>query len=537
MGIGELGRGGAPEDRVIVVGAGLAGVACALHLAPLPVLLVAPEGSGPPASAMAQGGIAAAVAPDDDPMLHACDTLAAGAGLCDPQRVSQITGAAADVVHQLLAWGVDLDRDGDGALAFGLEAAHARARILHAGGDATGRRVLETLLERLRAAAHVTRLYATAERLCVRDNTVTGLWCSDERGRPAFLAARAVVLATGGLGALYASTSNPPGARGGGLALAARAGAVLRDMEFVQFHPTALDVGTWPLPLVTEALRGAGAQLVDEDGEAVMAGRPGGDLAARDVVARAVHARISRGTKVFLDARGTRVSDFPRRFPTVHALCLRHGIDPERDLMPVRPAAHYHMGGIKVDARGRASLSGLYACGEVAATGLHGANRLASNSLLEALACARWIAEDIRGGGAPRIRHSDEESVFSAAALPQRPWSGGALMDQKAGVIRDARSLGALLDVLLPQVAEDDAALVAAFIAFGALNRTESRGGHWRSDFPQSGAPRHSNLTLDQFLAATGLPPREQVPIRPHRNPIGKPLFINNLETNSSIRL
>ncbi len=515
MGTGQPGRARAAEDRVIVVGAGLAGVACALHLAPLPVLLVAPAGAGHAASAMAQGGIAAALAPGDHPDRHARDTLAAGAGLCDPQCVAQVTGAAGDVVRQLLAWDVDLDRDGDGSLAFGLESAHARPRILHAGGDATGRRVLGTLLERLNAAEHVTRLTGTARQIALSDGRVTGLWCSNDGGTPTFLPARAVVLATGGLGALYASTSNPPGARGAGLALAARAGAVLRDMEFVQFHPTALAVGTWPLPLVTEALRGAGARLVDEDGNAVMADIAGGDLAARDVVARAVHTRITMGTRVFLDARGTAVPDLPRRFPTVHALCLRHGIDPERDLIPVRPAAHYHMGGIKVDARGRASLPGLYACGEVAATGLHGANRLASNSLLEALAFARWIADDIRACSAPPSRAPGRPPDRSPVSTTRRLWSHGALMDEKAGVVRTASGLRDLLDGLLPEVAQDDAALVAAFIAFGALNRTESRGGHWRRDFPQTGAPRHGDLTLHQFLAATGITSLAAAPTGP----------------------
>ncbi|MEW6254780.1 MAG: L-aspartate oxidase [Pseudomonadota bacterium] len=494
---------GAEDDSVIVVGAGLAGIACALHLAPLPVVLVAPPGAGQAASALAQGGIAAAVGGDDDPALHARDTLAAGAGLCDPETVARVTGAAPAMLDQLRAWGVPFDRDGEGGLALGLEAAHSRARILHAGGDATGRHVLSTLLDRLSGAAHVTRYAGTGHRLALRDGRVTGLWCVDEAGTVRLLRGRAVVLATGGLGALYASTSNPPGARGTGLALAARAGAVLRDMELVQFHPTALDVGTWPLPLVTEALRGAGARLVDERGAFLMATTPGGDLAPRDVVARAVHQEVAHGRRVFLDARAARVQNLPSRFPTVHALCLRHGIDPQRSLIPVRPAAHYHMGGIKVDGRGRSSVPGLYACGEAAATGLHGANRLASNSLLEALVFARWIADDVRATPATALPLPEP----MAPPLPPELgslWDGGALMDRHAGVAREADGLRTLLNVMLPRAETCDAALVAAFLARGALLREESRGGHMRRDFPRPAAPRHLDLTLDDVSGPSG---------------------------------
>ncbi|WP_127088458.1 L-aspartate oxidase [Aquabacter cavernae] len=505
----------ADTDRVIVVGAGLAGIATALELAPLPVLLVAPDADRTrpaiPASALAQGGIAAALGPDDHPAFHAQDTQAAGAGLCDPALVARVTGAAERVVAQLLAWGVPLDRDADGTLARGLEAAHGRARILHAGGDATGRHVLEALAARAAAAPHVTRLTARAHRLVVREDRVTGLWCETPTGPPVFLSARAVVLATGGIGGLYAATTNPSGALGAGLALAARAGAVLRDMEFVQFHPTALDVKADPLPLATEALRGAGAVLVDGTGAPVMAGIPGGDLAPRDVVARALHERLAAGGRVFLDARGAPGTAFARLFPSVHALCARYGMDPAHALLPVRPAAHYHMGGIKVDGAGRASLDGLYACGEVASTGLHGANRLASNSLLEALAFARWIADDIRDRAAPYDR---------TPATPIMPGSGRvtadvrAMMEAHVGVVRHQAGLSRALDTLLPRAARCDAALVAALVALGALRREESRGGHFRADFPETGTARHGELTLAALLIDHDATPPQRLGVR-----------------------
>lgn len=491
-------------DRVIVVGAGLAGVATALELAPLPVLLIAPR-TADAATRFAQGGIAVAMGADDAPHLHAGDTRAAGAGLCDADIVAKVTGEGPRIVERLLAWGVAFDREADGAIALGLEAAHGRSRILHAGGDATGRSVLDALIARARSARNLERRAdLTAVRLQVLDGRVAGIWCRDESGVLVFMRGRAVVLATGGLGGLYASTTNPLSAMGSGLAMAARAGAVLRDLEFVQFHPTAIAAAGDPnslatLPLATEALRGAGAALVNDAGARIMAGTAGGDLAPRDVVARAIHRQIAAGRKVFLDAREAVGAEFSRAFPSVHALCRSCGIDPEREAIPVRPAAHYHMGGVKVDGAGRTSLPGLYACGEVASTGLHGANRLASNSLLEALAFAHWIAADIHAsmamgtvgdGPAPHLPAATE----SIAALRRT-------MDRHAGVVRDAEGLRIVIRQFAPRMEEDDAALMAALIAAAALSRTESRGGHFRSDFPTTEtAPRHSEFTLAEAL-------------------------------------
>ncbi|MDN3624534.1 L-aspartate oxidase [Methylobacterium isbiliense] len=500
---------------VIVVGAGVAGLATALRLAPLPVTLVSTAALGEgTATAWAQGGIAAALGADDDPALHAADTLAAGAGLSDPEVARRVAEAGPGAVAWLAERGTAFDRDAAGALALGLEAAHGRRRIVKAGGDATGARVLATLA---RAAAATPRLtvvvgHAT-DLLCDAHGAVAGL-ADRVGGETVTLAARAVVLATGGLGALYRATTNPPGAVGAGLALAARAGAVLRDVEFVQFHPTAIAVrAEGPLPLATEALRGEGAVLVDAAGGRVMAGIAGADLAPRDVVARAIFARTGRGERVFLDARRL---DVARRFPTVAAFCQSAGLDPAAAPIPVCPAAHYHMGGIRVDGRGRASLPGLWACGEAAATGLHGANRLASNSLLEALAFADLIARDIRGAdaiaGPPRAAGRTPAvptGPETLAGIRRIMEAAVGLVRDEAGLARAAARLGALAHEAGAPEAES-----ALLVAAAALRRRESRGAHWRADHPGQEAPRHADITLAQArqIAAALAPALQEVP-------------------------
>ena len=387
----------APEP-VVIVGAGIAGLATALSLAPAPVVVVTQATlATEAATGWAQGGIAAALGPDDSPELHAADTLRAGGGLGDPSIVAMVAAQAPACIEALIGWGVRFDRDPDGGTALGLEAAHARARVAHAGGDASGRRILDSLVAAVRRQPSIAVIEGfRATDLALGEDGVVGLYGIQD-GRSRLLAARAVVLATGGIGGLYAATTNPLGAVGSGLTLAARAGAVLRDLEFVQFHPTALALGADPMPLATEAIRGEGAILVDGRGERFMADVPGAELAPRDVVARAIWRQIAAGQEVFLDARIALGSRFARRFPTVTAICHAAGLDPARQPIPVRPAAHYHMGGVAVTASGRTTVPGLWACGEVAATGLHGANRLASNSLLEAVAFAGWVAADLKG--------------------------------------------------------------------------------------------------------------------------------------------
>ncbi|ADH87824.1 L-aspartate oxidase [Ancylobacter novellus DSM 506] len=483
-------------ENIVVVGGGVAGLATALRLAPMKVTLVvaSPLGSDA-ATGWAQGGIAAAIGDDDRPDFHAIDTLTAGAGLSEPHVARRVAAAAPEAIDWLVGLGTPFDRNANGSLALGLEAAHSRRRIVHADGDGTGRVVLETLAKAARACPSIQVIEAVrATELLLTEGRVAGVAVRDREGRVTALAARAVVLATGGLGGLYASTTNPLGAVGSGLALAARAGAALRDMEFVQFHPTAIAAGADPMPLATEALRGEGAKLLNARGERFMAEVPGQELAPRDVVARAIFAQIAQGHGVVLDAR---LKDVERRFPGVVALCRANGLDPARAPIPVRPAAHYHMGGIKVDDAGRSTVPGLWACGEVASTGLHGANRLASNSLLEALAYAQWIAADIAG----------EEAAHSAVPAPVSPRAPSparaeirALMDLKVGVVRDAANLEAAARWLgeLADRHDDDPSLVALMVTEAALRREESRGGHFRADYPLPATlARHSETTLD----------------------------------------
>jgi L-aspartate oxidase len=470
----------------LIIGAGLAGLLTALYLAPEPVIVLAkaPLASGA-ASAWAQGGIAAAVGADDDPALHAADSIAAGDGLCDASIVERITAAAPHAVDDLARWGVAFDRGADGRFNLGLEAAHSRRRIVHAGGDSTGSEILRALIASVRHTRSITVLDSVAaRRLIMADGRLAGVLAQTRAG-PLLLPSSRVVIATGGVGGLYRDTTNPLGAIGQGLAIAARAGAVLTDMEFVQFHPTALDVGLDPMPLVSEAVRGEGAILVDEAGGRFMAGHGRAELEPRDVVTRAVWGRITDGHRVFLDARKALGAHFAARFPAIAAYCHAAGIDPATMPIPVRPAAHYHMGGIAVNEAGSTSVEGVWACGEVAATGLHGANRLASNSLLEAACCARWVAASVAGTMA-RSRSS-----LRPPALPTEMVDASLMRDimsRYVGVLRDRIGLGAAIEVLRPLAfgnhAAADPALVGLTIATAALLREERRGGHCRTDFP-----------------------------------------------------
>ncbi|MGC1209300.1 MAG: L-aspartate oxidase, partial [Ornithinimicrobium sp.] len=388
----------------IIVGAGLAGLMTAVNLSPQPCVVLTTGTLGTEAATgWAQGGIAAAFGADDSPALHAADTMASGAGLCDAEIVDAITAAAPAAVERLAAIGAHFDRLPDGSLRLGLEGAHSRNRIVHAGGDGSGAEILRAVVEAVRATPSVTVLEHTrALRVLVDGDEpsggehgvdqprVLGLQVESENGIEV-LATSAVVLATGGYGSLWRHTSNPLGARGQGLAMAVRAGAHVRDLEMAQFHPTSLDAGLDPMPLVSEAVRGEGAILIDAQGEPL----PCDNLASRDIVSRAVWAELTAGGRVFLDARECLGERFSTVFPGIDAACKSAGIDPATEPIPVHPAAHYQCGGVTVDRQGRTSVPGLWAVGEVASTGLHGANRLASNSLLEAVVCAGWVAEDV----------------------------------------------------------------------------------------------------------------------------------------------
>lgn len=478
---------------VIVIGSGLAGLMTALSLAPLPVLLLTKAGLGQSASSpLAQGGIAASVGPDDNAALHLSDTLAAGDGLCDVAVVSAVVSEAPAAIAQLEKLGVVFDRNADGTLALGLEAAHSRNRIVHAGGDASGAVVVRALVEAVLRTPSITVMEgAVAERLLMDGARVIGVECQSG----AVFTGRAVVLASGGLGGLYDATTNPMGNVGQGIALAARAGAQLADMEFVQFHPTALDVVQAPLPLISEAVRGEGAILVNARGQRFMDGVPGKELAARDIVARAIAAQIADGGQVFLDARQVLGARFSTRFPAIHAICARYAIRPESDLIPVRPAVHYHMGGVASDDVGRTSVDGLWAVGEVASTGLHGANRLASNSLLEAVVMAMRAAKAISAGAVMPIRPVAQCTDRASQSENHRDIDMvRATVSQHLGVLRKHDGLLSAIHDLAPLVETDDAAAVALVIAVAAYQRTESRGAHARSDYPHKHASAARSL-------------------------------------------
>jgi L-aspartate oxidase len=521
--------GWSENTDVVVVGSGVAGLTAALHLreAGLHVTVVTKVNIDDGSTRWAQGGIAAVLDPYDTPAEHAADTLVAGVGLCDRAAVDVLVTEGPARVRELMRWGAEFDRHPDGALMLTREGGHHANRIVHAGGDATGAEVQRALhaavlrdpwIRLVEHALVLDLLRDAAGRACGLTLHVLGEGSEDGVGA---ILARAVVLATGGMGQVYATTTNPVVSTGDGVALALRAGARVTDIEFVQFHPTALMVPSSPggersaqQPLVSEAMRGEGAHLVDADGKRFMVGQHDlAELAPRDVVAKGIHrVLLSTGTDhVFLDAR--HIPDLARRFPTITASCRAAGVDPETEPIPVAPAAHYASGGVRTDLDGRTSIDGLYACGEVACTGVHGANRLASNSLLEGLVFARRIAADVARDLPPQ---SDPATVDSHGSGSVRstsdatPWPesghGWAIdnavrtplqraMTRGAGVLRSSDSLAATaaeLAVLGTRRAPANTVsweaanlvTVAAALLAAASRREETRGCHWREDFP-----------------------------------------------------
>ena len=508
-------RPGSP-DRVLVIGGGLAGLFTALRLAPLPVTVLTPKPLGEGASsAWAQGGIAAAIGEGDTAESHAADTIAAGAGLTDPAIAELLTRDAQERIEDLLRYGVPFDRELDGKLRMSREAAHSARRIVRVQGDRAGRAVMAALIAAVSSTPSISVFDAMeAVELVQRNGRIVGVYATraGQPGRATFLPARVVVLASGGAGQLYRVTTNPKEANGGGLGMAARAGAMIADPEFVQFHPTAFDIGQDPAPLASEAIRGDGALLINRSGERFMLkAHPSAELAPRDVVARAVHEEVTAGRGAFLDCRAIHLKE---AFPTAFEICVEAGIDPSQQPIPIAPAAHYHMGGVLTDARGRTTLTGLWACGEVACTGVHGANRLASNSLLEAVVFGARVAEDIasreRNWRALGEQSDVPDTVNLAVEDPAHAtrlvkWLRETMASQ-VGVERSEASLRAALWSLqeikagTASPALKNMVTAALLITVGAFTRKESRGAHFRLDYPEPAAskPHHTYLTLDR---------------------------------------
>jgi L-aspartate oxidase len=474
-------------DAPIVVGSGVAGLSVALGLTRAYVISSKDMGS----TWWAQGGIAAAVGEDDSPEEHAADTIAVSGGLAVDEAVAALTVGGPEAVTRLIQLGAEFDRDDDGILLLGREGGHRARRVVHADGDATGAEVMRALNEAVTASQSIELIDGRVVDLARSGDRVVGVLTAEGKKRVVYTGP-AVIMATGGAGRMYSRTTNPPGVAGDGIMIASRAGARLADLEFVQFHPTALNAGKDPMPLLTEALRGEGAKLVDASGRRFMDQyHPMAELAPRDIVARAIFWQYDRGSSAYLDARS--ILNFHERFPTVTAHALSVDLDPSENLLPVSPAAHYYMGGVDADTHGRTSVPGLWAVGECASMGVHGANRLASNSLLEGLVFGARVAVDV--GTRANFDFNGVEVPKEGLDLPvvagpviedlrQVMWDRVGLIRTGDGLWEARNSIIEIEQVLSRTIAGRNAADLALLIAVAALRRSESRGGHYRADYP-----------------------------------------------------
>ena len=489
---------------VVIVGGGVAGLTTALNLAPRKVCIITKSTLGVNTSSMwAQGGIAAAVGINDSVKSHIEDTVATAKGLADENVIVKVVNEAKNIINDLVSFGVNFDKNDDGSFDLGLEAAHSSKRIVRSKGDSSGIEIMRGLIEKVRDSNNITVLEnVSIDSIMSENNTIHGvigrLAQDNIPDNHVIIECSNVVLATGGLGGIFANTTNPRSSYGEGIALAAQAGAVLTDMEFIQFHPTGLDFGLDPTPLATEAIRGDGAYLVNQNEERFMLGvHPENELAPRDLVAQNLFKQIEQGNSVFLDCRKVS-SEFETKYPQVASYCQAAGLNPKKDLLPILPVAHYHIGGVKTDLEGKTSIEGLWCCGEVAATGIHGANRLASNSLLESMVFGRIVAKNINSLPIKRVNKINpdfirmhKEKTKNRIRAKKYIWQLRSSMMRNIGIVRNHSSIIRGLHDILKIEREskglsaklNDMILVSKFIIIGAYLRKESRGCHLRSDY------------------------------------------------------